>query len=230
LDPYAGLYIHTVKLVWGIPIVMSILWPLTGASSSSSSASTSDQDSFDDYPEIGTSACGELTEGGHLILMMAPNGDQLHNSSSRYPIIRRSEAFDARTPSTDLVRNLNLDFNAIGVQAIMKTIQCMAPDSSPLTILAQHGADVVNLIAAEKSAGIPQREPSAGNNDQASVPEVKLHLQLVQSTVYLSMMRDAVTHRATLSGSVAAIGMTSGMSLKIIGISEPEHYLHHDGT
>jgi hypothetical protein len=48
LDPCAGLYICTAKLVWGIPIVTSILQPLVGASSSSSSASTPDQDSSDD--------------------------------------------------------------------------------------------------------------------------------------------------------------------------------------
>jgi hypothetical protein len=53
----------------------SILWPLVRTSSSSSSASTPDQYSSDDYLEIGTSAYGEPAEGGHLILMVAPNGD-----------------------------------------------------------------------------------------------------------------------------------------------------------
>jgi hypothetical protein len=63
LDHCAGLYIHTAKLVRGIPVVMSILRPLAGASSSSSSPSTPDQNSSDDYPEIGTSSCGEPAEG-----------------------------------------------------------------------------------------------------------------------------------------------------------------------
>jgi hypothetical protein len=98
LDPCAWLYIHTAKLVRGIPVMTSILRPIVGASSSSSSVSTPDQDLSDDYHEIGTSACGEPAEDGRLILMVAPNGDQSHNSSSRYATIGRSEASDARTP------------------------------------------------------------------------------------------------------------------------------------
>jgi hypothetical protein len=94
-DRCAGIYICTAKIVHGIPVVTSILRLLAGASSSSSSASTPNQDSSDDYPEIGTSAYREPTEGGCLILMVAPNGHQLHNGSSRYPTIGRSEAFDA---------------------------------------------------------------------------------------------------------------------------------------
>jgi hypothetical protein len=66
-----------------------------------------------------------------------------------------------------LARNLNPDFNAIWVQAIMETIQRMAPDGSPLALLAQQGAETVNLVVAEKSAGIPQGEPSVGHNDRA---------------------------------------------------------------
>jgi hypothetical protein len=145
----------------------SILRPLAGASSLSSSATTPDQDSSNDYHEIGTNACGEPVEGGHLILMVAPNEDWSHNNSSKYPTIGRSEASNARTPSAGLVQNLNLDFNAIQVQAIMETIQRMAPDGAPLCALAQQGAKAVNLVNTEKSAGVPQREPSAGNNNQA---------------------------------------------------------------
>jgi hypothetical protein len=37
----------------------------------SSSASTPDQDSSDNYPEIKTSACGEPMEDGRLILVVA---------------------------------------------------------------------------------------------------------------------------------------------------------------
>jgi hypothetical protein len=40
LDSYAGLYIHTVKLIWGIPIVTSIFQPSVGASSSSLSTTS----------------------------------------------------------------------------------------------------------------------------------------------------------------------------------------------
>jgi hypothetical protein len=52
LDPFAGLYIRTAKLIQSIPIVTSIFQPFAGASSSSSSASSPSQDSSDDYPEI----------------------------------------------------------------------------------------------------------------------------------------------------------------------------------
>jgi protein required for attachment to host cells len=66
-----------------------------------------------------------------------------------------------------LVRNLNLDFNVVRVQAIMKTIQCMTPDGSPLAVLTQQGAEAANLIVAKKSTDIPRREPSIDNNDRA---------------------------------------------------------------
>jgi hypothetical protein len=49
----------------------------------------------------------------------------------------------------------------------METIQRMAPDGSPLALLAQQGAEVANLIVPEKSAGRPRREPSVGHNDRA---------------------------------------------------------------
>jgi hypothetical protein len=110
---------------------------LTGVSSSSSSASIPNPNSSDDYPEIGASACEEPAEGGHLIYMVALNDDRSHNYSSRYPTIGRSEASDAQTPSGGLVQNLNPDINAVRVQAIMETIQHMAPDGSPLAALAQ---------------------------------------------------------------------------------------------
>jgi hypothetical protein len=114
-DPCAGSYIWTANIIWGIPIVTSILRPLAGASSSSTLTSTPDPDSSDDYPEIVASACGEPTEGGHLICMVALNGDRSNNTSSRHPTIGRSEVSDARTPSGGLVQNLNLDFNAVRV-------------------------------------------------------------------------------------------------------------------
>jgi hypothetical protein len=104
-DLCAGIYIHTAKIVRSIPVVTSILRPMAEASSSSTSTSTPDPNSTDDYPEIGASACGERV-GGRLICMVAPNGDQSHNSSSRYPTIGRSESSNARTSSGGLVRNL----------------------------------------------------------------------------------------------------------------------------
>jgi hypothetical protein len=166
-DPFAGLYICTTKLVLGILIVTSTLRPFIGVSSSSSSASSPDRDSSSDYPEIGASACGNSAEDGCLILMVVPDGDQTCNSYSGYPTIRRSEATDTQTPSTRLVQNLNLDFNAVRVQAIIETIQRMAPDGSPLALLAQQGAEAVNLVIAKKSAGVPQGGPSVGCNDRA---------------------------------------------------------------
>jgi hypothetical protein len=167
LDPFVGLYIRTTKIVWGIPILTSTLRPFIGVSSSSSSTSSPDRDSSSDYPEIGASTCRNSTEYGRLILMVAPDGDWAHNSSSGYPTIGRSEAIDAQTPSAGLVQNLNLEFNAVRVQAIMETIQRMAPDGSPLALLAQQGAEAVNLMIAEKSVGVPRGESSVGRNDRA---------------------------------------------------------------
>jgi hypothetical protein len=136
---FDGSYIRTVKLVRGIPVVTTILRPCAEASSSSSSALSSDQGSSEDYPEIGVSTCGSSTDISRLICMVAPNEDQPHHSSSGYPTIGRSEALDAQTPSTGLIWNLNKDFNAVRVQAIMETIQRMAPDDLPLALLAQQG-------------------------------------------------------------------------------------------
>jgi hypothetical protein len=98
--------------------------------------------------------------------MVVPNGDRSRNSSSEYPTIGRSETSDAQTPSVGLVQNLNPDFNTIRIQAIMETIQRMAPDGSPLALLAQQGVEAVNLIVAEKSASGPRMEPSANHNDR----------------------------------------------------------------
>jgi hypothetical protein len=66
-----------------------------------------------------------------------------------------------------LVWNLNPDFNVVPVQAIMESIQRMAPDGSPLAVLAQQGDEAANLVVTEKSAGIPQMELSVGDNDRA---------------------------------------------------------------
>jgi hypothetical protein len=166
-DRCAGSYICTTKIIRGIPVVTSTLRPLVRASDSSTSASTPDSDSADDYLEIGASTYGEPVQDGRFIYMVVPNGDRISNTSSRYPTIGRSKASDARTPSGGLARNLNPDFNVVQVQAIMETIQRMAPDGSPLAVLAQQGAEAINLIIVKKLAGDPRREPSISGNDQA---------------------------------------------------------------
>jgi hypothetical protein len=163
----AGSYIRTAKIIWGIPVVMSTLRPLVGASGSFILASTPNSYLADDYPEIGARACGEPMKDDHFIYMVVPNDDRLSNTSSRYATIRRLEASDARTLTSGLAQNLNPDFNAVRVQTIMETIQHMTPDGSPLAVLAQQGAEVANLIITEKLADVPQREPSVGGNDQA---------------------------------------------------------------
>jgi hypothetical protein len=146
---------------------MFTLRPLVGASGSSTSVSTPDSDSADDYPEFRASACGEPAKDGRFIYMVTPNGDRSSNTSNRYPTIGRSEAFDARTPNGGLARNLNPDFNSVRVQAIMETIQRMALDGCPLAVLAQQGAKPANLIIAVKSADVPLWEPSIDGNDRA---------------------------------------------------------------
>jgi hypothetical protein len=94
-DFFDGPYIRTVKLIRGIPVITTILRPCTEASSSSSSALSSDQGSSDDCPEIGVSTCRSSTNISRLICMVAPNEDQPRHSSSGYPTIGRSEASDA---------------------------------------------------------------------------------------------------------------------------------------
>jgi hypothetical protein len=74
LDHYVGLHIRTVKLVRGISIVTSILQPSVGAWSSSSLVVSPEQDSTDEYPEIGGSTYGDSVEEGCLIIMVAPAG------------------------------------------------------------------------------------------------------------------------------------------------------------
>jgi hypothetical protein len=150
LDPFAGLYICTAKIIWGILVVTSTLRPLAGASSSSSAATSPDPYSTDDYPEIEISANGDSAGEGRLIFMVALNRDPSHNNSSRYPIIGILEASDAWTHNDRMIQNLNMDINAIRLQTIMESIQRMAPEGSPLVALAQQGAKVVNVIIAQQ--------------------------------------------------------------------------------
>jgi hypothetical protein len=164
LYPFTGIYVRTGKIVRGIPIVTSTLRPLAEVSSSSSSVASPDPDSSYDYPEIGISACGDSAGEGRLIFMVALNGDPLHNTSSRYPTIGTLEASDARTSNDGIIQNLNLDFNAIRLQTIMESIQQMAPEGSSLVALAQQGAEVANVIMAQRLAGNPRGEPSVDND------------------------------------------------------------------
>jgi hypothetical protein len=155
MDPYVGPYICTAKFVRGIPIMTSTLQPSAEASSSSSSTTSPDQDSADDYPEIGGSTYWDSIEEGRLIIMVAPAGALSNNSSNRYPTIGRSEASDAQMPNDGMIRNLNLDLNAIRLQTIMESIQRMALEGSPLVALAHQEAEAANYVIAQRSAGNP---------------------------------------------------------------------------
>jgi hypothetical protein len=168
LDCYVGSYIRTVKLIRGIPIMTSILQPSARASSSSSSVTSPDQNSADDYPKIGRSTYENFITEGRLIIMVASAGGPLHNSSSQYPTIKRSEASDDRTLNHGMIQNLNTDFNVIQLQTIMESIQRMAPEGSLLIALPQQGAEVVNFIIAQRSTDNPRGEHFVGNrsNDQ----------------------------------------------------------------
>jgi hypothetical protein len=96
--------------------------------------------------------------------MVAPTGAPSQNSFNRYPTIRRSEAYDARTPNNRLARNLNSDINTVRLRTIMESIQRMTPEGSPLLALAQQGAEAAShVIAVERLAGNHRGEPSIGN-------------------------------------------------------------------
>jgi hypothetical protein len=141
LNYYAGPYHRAAKTTHGIPI---------GATSSSSTSATSlDQDSIDDYPKIRGSTCWNSTDERHLSIMMAPAGVPSQNSSSRYPTIDRSEASDAQMPNDEMIWDLNPNFNAMWLQTIMESIQRMSPKGSPLIALAQQGAEAANYVIAE---------------------------------------------------------------------------------
>jgi hypothetical protein len=113
LNPYPGPYHRAVKSTQGIPIEAPIFQPSVGTSSYSTLAASPDQDSTDDYPEIGGSAYWNSVDKGSLIIMVVPTKAPLKNNSNRYPTIGRSEASDTRTLNDGMIRNLNLDFNAV---------------------------------------------------------------------------------------------------------------------
>jgi hypothetical protein len=58
-------------------------------------------------------------------------------------------------PNDVMIRNLNMDFNAIRLQTIMEFVQWMSPKGSPLVALVQQGAEVENFIVVQRSADNP---------------------------------------------------------------------------
>jgi hypothetical protein len=96
--------------------------------------------------------------------MVGPARGDSQNNSSKYPTIGGSEAYDAQTPSSNIVQNVNQDFNSIRLQAIMKSIQRMVPSDSPLVTLAQQGTEAVgNITAATPTIEKHRGKPSNGN-------------------------------------------------------------------
>jgi hypothetical protein len=106
----------------------------------------------------------------------------------------------------------------------------MAPDGSPLAVLAQQGAEVANLIVAEKSIGVPRREPFVGGNDQA---------RLAQSEAASSASpnhrlsehdaRRCITQSHAAQEYDRVNEMTSATLLKIGDVSGTELHPHRDG-
>jgi hypothetical protein len=66
-----------------------------------------------------------------------------------------------------MIQNLNLNINAIWLQTIMESIRWMASLGSPFIALAQQGAEVANIIVAQRSVGNPREEPSVGNQSRS---------------------------------------------------------------
>jgi hypothetical protein len=91
LNPYVGPYYRATTTDQGNLIRMPIIQPSAGTLSSSTSTASPDQDSTNDYPEIGGSTYWNSANEGRLIIMVAPAKESLHNNSSRYPTIGRSE-------------------------------------------------------------------------------------------------------------------------------------------
>jgi hypothetical protein len=135
LNPYVGSYYLSPMMSQGYPIGATILQPLAGTPSSTSSGASTDEDSIKDYPVIRGSICWNHAIEAHRINMVGPNRAPSQSSSSRYTTMRGSKAFNAQTPSNKLVWNLNPDFNDVWLQTIMESIQCMVPQESPLVAL-----------------------------------------------------------------------------------------------
>jgi hypothetical protein len=170
LNPYAGPYYLSTMTSLERPIRKTIIQPSTGASSSSSSGATPDQDSLEDYPKIGGSACWNPAIEAHHINMVGPVRGNSQISFSKYPTIGGSETSDARTPSNNIVQNLNPDFNIVRLQTILESIQRMVPPDSPLVALAQQGVEAAgNIAVVAPLAGNHRGESSSGirSNDKA---------------------------------------------------------------
>jgi hypothetical protein len=74
-----------------------------------------------------------------------------------------------------MIQNLNPAFNATQLHTIMESIQWMAPEGFPFVALAQQGAEVVNVIVAQRLDGNPRGEPVVGNrsNDQGKKARIE---------------------------------------------------------
>jgi hypothetical protein len=128
-----------------------------------------------------------------------------------------------------LAQNPNPDFNAVQVHAIMETIQRMAPDGSPLVVLARQRAEAVNLIVPAKSTDVPWREPSIGGNDRTRHARSEAASSQVQIVICLSMTCDGASLRAMPPKNTSVNEMTSATLLKIGGVSGAELHPHRDG-
>jgi hypothetical protein len=91
---------------------------------------------MEDYPEIGSSACWNVAIEACCISMVGLDRGNSQNNSSKYPTTGGSKASDAWTPSSNVVQNLNPNFNAVRLQTIMESIQRMVPQDSPIVALA----------------------------------------------------------------------------------------------
>jgi hypothetical protein len=106
--------------------------------------------------------------------MVGPARGNSQNNSSKYPTIGGSEASDTWTPSNNIVRNLNPDFDTVRLQTIMESIQRMVSPDSPLVTLAQQGVEATsNIIIAAPMTRNHRGEPSDDNrsNDRAERAE-----------------------------------------------------------
>jgi hypothetical protein len=118
LNPYLGSYHLSAMTSQGRPIGKTIFQPSTRAM-----GETHDRDSTEDYPKIGGSTCWNPVIKTHHINMGGPARGNSQNNSSKYQTIGGSKASNARTPSSNIVRNLNSDFNTVRLQTIMESIQ-----------------------------------------------------------------------------------------------------------
>jgi hypothetical protein len=71
----------------------------------------------------------------------------------------------------------------------MESIQHLVPQDSPLVALAQQGAEAVgHIVAAEPLAGNHRGEPGNQSEDQTKRAEVKKHLRLAATYVWLRVI------------------------------------------